>query len=167
MNQITQTIKDGNANTQIINTFNRPLDVVDICAPKIAKILERLNSIEINTSSPHDRLVPPRINEKHIANAIDAANATEIDKTYTVWHEISNAISGDTSDAMRKSYINASTILNSLYLASFQRKFPEFKIHVITVFATTSASEEYLDDAISLSHLVNFMYLNCQIGIIP
>lgn len=167
MTKITQTIKDGNDNTQIINTFNRPLDVVDICASKIAQILERLNSIELNVGAPYHKLIPPNIKEKHLINAIDAANATEIDKTYAVWNELSDAISGDTTGAMRKAYINASALLNSLYLANHQCRFPEFKIHVITVFASTSASDDYLDDAISLSHLINFMYLSCQIGIRP
>lgn len=166
MNSVTQHAK-GNNNNQVVNYFNRPLDIVDICAPRISAILERINTTNSENITSTVKLVPPEIEKKHLINSVDFANAIEIERTYALWSELTSAIGIDTSGRMNELYFNATKLLNSLYLAMYQGKFPEFRIHVITVYASRHSTIDQIEDSISLGHLVNYMYLNCQIGVIP
>lgn len=166
MNDIKQHAK-GNNNNQVVNYFNRPLDIVDICAPRISSILERVNAINSENPSSTVVLVPPEIEKKHLINSVDFANAIEIERTYVLWAELTSAIGVDTSGRMSALYCNATKLLNSLYLATYQGRFPEFRLHVITVYASRRSAIDQIEDSISLGHLVNYMYLNCQIGVMP
>lgn len=95
MNNVNQKIKGSN-NQQTVQIFNRPIDVVDICADKIKTILENISSIDF-LASGNQKLIPPNIPKKNLINNIDNANSLEIEKTYARWDEITETISSDVS----------------------------------------------------------------------
>jgi hypothetical protein len=163
MTDVTQTIR-GDHNVQATQIFNRPLDPVDICADKISTMLRRIADIDFN-QVPVSPLRPPDIDLKNIKNTIDTANAIEIEKTYACWDEITNAIRGDASGTMATDYNKAAFLLNQLYLAKFQQDFPGFKINALGVYCQNTSAGA--DDAYLLVHLIHYMYLSCQIGIVP
>jgi hypothetical protein len=152
----------GTGNTQITKIFNRPLEVVDICADKLGSLISKISSIDFD-KSPLGRLTPPNIPKKNELNCIDAANSEEIEKTYAVWDDLTVAISVDASGKLAAEYVKATFILNTLYLVKFQKDFPAFKLHVITIYCATTDSSS--DEAFLLIHLLHYMYLSCQIGI--
>lgn len=154
----------GSNNNQVTKIFNRPFDTIDICADKIANILARIDHIDF-LSPAVTRLTPPNISEKNIKNAIDAANSHQIETTYALWDEITEAISSDSNGATANDYQKAAFILNQLYLAKFQGEFPSFKIHAIGVYCENTGSGA--DDAHVLLHLIHYMYLSCQVGLTP
>lgn len=163
MNSIKQ-ITFGNNNRQETKVFNRPFDPVDICAGKISKILTQISHIDFFTPPP-SRLIPPDISAKNIKNAINNGNAIEIEQTYALWDEITESIRSDASESTALDYKKASYILNQLYLAKFQQDFPSFKLHAVGTYCENTGAE--LDDAYVLIHLIHYMYLSCQIGLIP
>jgi len=154
----------GSHNSQTTNIFNRPLDPVDICADKIGIVLAKIAHIDFS-QVPSNRLVPPDIETKNSTNNIDSANSIEIDKTYALWDEISSAISDDASGATARDYAKAAYLLNQLYLAKFQKDFPTFKLHAISIYCQSSNASS--DEAYLLVHLIHYMYLSCQVGIKP
>ncbi|SFH61908.1 hypothetical protein SAMN05216299_1393 [Nitrosospira sp. Nsp14] len=154
----------GSHNHQETKIFNRPFDLVDICADKIGTILSTIARINF-FQEPELRLVPPHMCAKNSLNHIDDANSIEIDKTYALWDEITSAISADASGAIAKDYQKAAYILNQLYLANFQRNFSGFKLHALGIYCQSVGGS--LDEAHLLVHLIHFMYLSCQIGIKP
>ena len=163
MTSIKQTALGSN-NNQITNIFNRPFDLVDICANNISQILTKITHINF-LAVPHSRLIPPNIADKNTTNAIDAANSTQIEQTYALWDEITESITSDTTGATASDYEKASYLLNQLYLAKFQRDFPKFKLHAVVIYCENTGTG--LDDAHVLIHLIHYMYLSCQIGLIP
>ncbi|HCT40251.1 MAG TPA: hypothetical protein DF427_03560 [Moraxellaceae bacterium] len=163
MSPIKQTAI-GNHNSQITKIFNRPYDPVDICANNISQILAKIEHIDF-LALPPSRLRPPNISEKNTKNAIDAANSIEIEQTYALWDEITESIRSDTTGATASDYTKASYILNQLYLAKFQRDFPGFKLHAVGTYCESTGAG--LDDAHVLVHLIHYMYLSCQIGLVP
>lgn len=154
----------GSHNNQTVQVFNRPLDIVDICADKIGPILARINSADF-VDPPEPPLIPPDIARKHAKNKIDEANAEDIERTYAIWSEIRGAIGADASGELADNYKKATFLLNQLYLAKFQCKLPEFKIHVVSVYCQSTGANS--DDAYIFVHLLNYMYLNCHVGISP
>jgi RNA-binding protein YlmH len=85
--------------------------------------------------------------------------------TRSVWDEITESIGSDAAGVTAVDYAKASYVLNQLYLAKFQRNFPEFKIHALGIYCENTGAE--LDEAHVLVHLMNYMYLSCQIGLVP
>lgn len=154
----------GTGNTQVTKVFNRPFDPVDICASSISGILGRVAHIDFLSIS-YNRLRPPDILTKNAINSIDAANSIQIEQTYALWDEITESIGIDASGATAADYAKASYVLNQLYLAKFQKNFPGFKIHAIGIYCENTGAE--LDEAHVLVHLMNYMYLSCQIGLAP
>lgn len=153
----------GSGNTQITKIFNRGIDVVDICSDKIRILIEKIVHVDFQVE-PESRLIPPDIVRKNILNCIDSANSLEIDQTYAVWDDISLAVSIDATGKLANEYKTATMLLNTLYLAKFQKDFPLFKLHVISIYCETT--DGGADDAYLLVHLLHYMYLSCQIGII-
>lgn len=163
MNQIKQTVY-GNNNSQVTKIFDRPFDPVDICAHKIGEVLATIAHIDFLQPQP-PRLLPPDIDAKNIANAIDSANAIEIEQTYALWDEITEAISADDTGGVENDYLKSAYILNQLYLAKFIKDFPGFKIHTIGVYCQSVGAS--LDEVHTLVHLIHYMYLSCQVGLRP
>ena len=156
----------GSHNSQVTNIFNRhrPIDTVEICADNISKILAKiahLDFLSISTS----RLRPPDILAKNQENAIDAANAIQIEQTYALWDEITESIRSDASGTAAADYAKAAYLLNQLYLAKFQKDFPSFKLHAVSIYCEKTGAS--VDEAHVLHHLMNYMYLSCQIGLVP
>jgi len=167
MSPIKQTAF-GNYNNQVTHVFNgpvfnRPFDAVDICANNISQILAKIAHIDF-LALPPSRLRPPNISEKNTKNAIDAANSIQIEQTYALWDEITESIRSDATGATASDYTKASYILNQLYLAKFQRDFSNFKLHAVGTYCENTGA---VDDAHVLFHLINYMYLSCQIGLTP
>ena len=160
---VRQTVV-GSGNTQITKIFNRPLETVDICADKLESLISKISTINFD-QLPSPRLIPPDIPNKNLLNCVDTANSSEIEKTYAVWDDITLAISVDASGRLATEYVRAAFILNTLYLAKFQKDFPGFKLHIITIYCATTDSSS--DEAFMLIHLLHYMYLSCQIGIKP
>lgn len=158
---VRQTVV-GSGNTQTTKIFNRPFEIVDICADKLESLIVKISQIDFS-QSPSSRLTPPNIPKKNELNCIDAANSMEIEKTYAVWDDLTLAISVDASGRLADEYRKSTFILNTLYLAKFQKDFPSFKLHVITLYCQTTDSSA--DEAFLLIHLLHYMYLSCQIGI--
>ena len=154
----------GSHNNQVTNVFNRPFDPVDICANNIAQILAKIAHIDF-LALPSSRLRPPNISAKNAKNAIDAANSIQIEQTYALWDEINESISSDTTGTIASDYTKASYILNQLYLAKFQQDFPSFKLHAVGTYCENTGAD--LDDAHDLIHLIHYMYLSCQVGLVP
>jgi len=154
----------GSHNNQVTNVFNRPFDTVDICANNISKILEKIGHIDF-LEPPPSRLTPPNISAKNTKNAIDAANSIQIEQTYALWDEITDSISSDSTGATASDYKKASYLLNQLYLAKFQQDIPGFKLHAVGTYCEKTGAS--LDDAHVLIHLIHYMYLSCQIGLLP
>lgn len=154
----------GSHNNQITKVFNRPFDPVDICASNISQILKKIAHIDFLAPLP-SRLSPPDISAKNAKNAIDAANSTQIEKTYALWDEITESIRSDATGATASDYAKASYILNQFYLAKFQQDFPGFKLHAVGTYCENTGAG--LDDAHVLVHLIHYMYLSCQIGLVP
>lgn len=154
----------GSHNNQVTKIFNRPFDPVDICARNISQILANIAHIDFLALSPSP-LRPPNISAKNTINAIDAANSTQIEQTYALWDEITRSISSDATGATATDYKKASYILNQLYLAKFQQDFPNFKLHAVGTYCENTGAD--LDDAHVLVHLIHYMYLSCQIGLVP
>lgn len=154
----------GTGNTQVTKVFNRPFDPVDICASNISQILGRIAHLDFLSISS-SRLRPPDILAKNVINSVDAANSIQIEQTYALWDEITESIGSDATGATAADYTKASYILNQLYLAKFQKDFPGFKIHALGIYCENTGAE--LDEAHVLVHLMNYMYLSCQIGLVP
>lgn len=163
MSQIKQTAF-GNNNSQLTKVFNRPFDPIDICAINISQILKKVAHIDFLTAST-SRLRPPDIAAKNVLNAIDAANSIQIEQTYALWDEITQSIGSDAAGDTATDYARAAYILNQLYLAKFQKDFPNFKLHAIGIYCENTGAG--VDEAHVLIHLVHYMYLSCQIGIMP
>lgn len=154
----------GTGNTQVTQIFNRPFDPVDICAKNIAHILGRIAHLDfLNVAA--SRLRPPDILTKNAINCVDAANSIQIEQTYALWDEITESIGTDANGTTVADYTKASYLLNQLYLAKFQKDFPGFKIHALGIYCENTGAE--LDEAHVLVHLMNYMYLSCQIGLVP
>jgi hypothetical protein len=154
----------GSNNNLVTKIFNRPFDPVDICANNISQILAKIAHIDF-LALPPSRLRPPHISAKNAKNAIDAANLTQIEQTYALWDEITESIRSDTTETTVSDYTKASYILNQLYLAKFQQDFPSFKLHAVCTYCENTGAA--LDDAHVLIHLIHYMYLSCQIGLVP
>jgi len=154
----------GSGNNQVTKIFNRPFDPVDICASNISHILERIAHLDFLSISA-SRVRPPNILAKNALNAIDAANSIQIEQTYALWDEITESIRSDASGKIALDYAKASYVLNQLYLAKFQKDFPGFKLHALGIYCENKGAE--LDEAHVLVHLMNYMYLSCQIGLVP
>lgn len=154
----------GTGNTQVTKVFNRPFDPVDICARNISHILARIGHLDFLTVSA-SRLRPPDILTKNAINSVDAANSIQIEHTYALWDEITESIGSDASGTTAADYAKASYVLNQLYLAKFQKDFPGFKIHALGIYCENTGAE--LDEAHILVHLMSYMYLSCQIGLVP
>ena len=163
MTAIRQTAYGSN-NNQLTNIFNRPLDPVDICADKIGLVLANISHIDF-LQNPETCLAPPHIEIKNALNNIDEANSAQIEQTYALWDEITLGISSDASGTVAKDYSKAAFILNQLYLAKFQKNFPFFKIHAVSVYCEKRSAS--LDEAHLFMHLVHYMYLSCQVGLKP
>jgi hypothetical protein len=165
MSSIKQTAL-GSGNTQITQIFNRsgPSDPVEICAEHISKILGRIAHLDFLSVSA-SRLRPPDILAKNAINCVDAANSIQIEQTYALWDEITESIGTDANGTTAADYAKASYVLNQLYLAKFQKDFPGFKIHALGIYFENTRAEP--DEAHVLFHLMNYMYLSCQIGIVP
>jgi hypothetical protein len=154
----------GTGNTQVTKVFNRPFDPVDICATNISQVLGRIAHLDFLSVSA-SRLKPPDILTKNAINSIDAANSIQIEQTYALWDEITESIGSDATGATAADYTKASYVLNQLYLAKFQKDFPGFKIHALGIYCENRGAE--VDEAHVLLHLMNYMYLSCQIGLVP
>ena len=154
----------GTGNTQLTNVFNRPFDPVDICARNISHILGRIAHLDFLSVSA-SRLRPPNILTKNTINCVDTANSIQIEQTYALWDEITESIGADAAGTIAEDYAKASYVLNQLYLARFQKDFPAFKIHALSIYCENRGAE--LDEAHVLVHLMNYMYLSCQIGLVP
>lgn len=154
----------GSHNNQVTKIFNRPFDPVDICADNISQILEKIAHIDF-LAPPPSRLRPPNILAKNAKNAIDAANSMQIEQTYALWDEITDSIRSDSTGITASDYTKASYLLNQLYLAKFQQNFPDFKLHAVGTYCENTGAS--LDDAHVLIHLIHYMYLSCQIGLLP
>lgn len=163
MTQVKQTAI-GSHNVQETKVFNRPFDPVDICSNNISQILRKVAHIDFLAASA-SRLRPPDISTKNKLNAVDAANSVQIEQTYALWDEITESIRSDATGGIAQDYAKAAYILNQLYIAKFQKDFPNFKLHAIGVYCENTGAGA--DDAHVLIHLVHYMYLSCQIGIAP
>lgn len=163
MKEINQEI-NGSNNQQTVQIFNRPIDIVDICADKIKSILDNISSIDF-IAIGDQKLTPPNIPEKNILNNINKANSMQIEKTYARWSEITETISSDASGDLERIYHMSAFILNQSYLSLDNYDFPKFKINAIKIYCqNTNAST---DEAFVFTHLLHYMYLNCQLGITP
>ena len=163
MSSIKQTAI-GSHNNQVTNIFNRPFDPVEICARNISHILGRIAHLDfLNVAG--SRLRPPNILTKNAINSVDVANSIQIEQTYALWNEITDSIRSDASGETAADYQKASYVLNQLYLAKFQKDFPGFKLHALGIYCESTGAE--LDEAHVLIHLMNYMYLSCQIGLVP
>lgn len=154
----------GSHNTQVTKVFNRPFDPVDVCASNIAQILAKIAHLDFLTVSA-GRLRPPDMVAKNHENAIDAANSIQVEQTYALWDEITESIRSDAAGTTASDYAKAAYILNQLYLAKFQKDFPGFKLHAVGIYCESTGAN--LDEAHVLVHLMHYMYLSCQIGLVP
>lgn len=154
---------NGSNNIQSVKIFNRPLEIIDVCSEKIGTILETISNIDFFAYST--TLVPPEINLKNIVNKIDQENAIEIELTYALWNDITEAIRLDSSGLIAKNYHKSAFLLNQLYLAKFKFDFPGFKLHAVSIYCQNTGTEA--DDAYLLIHLLHYMYLSCQVGLKP
>lgn len=160
MSQQKQTAV-GSGISQTIQNFNRPKDLVDVCAEKLSIVLESIASVNFAMIS-EDRLVPPNITAKNVLNLIDTATAQQIEETYSVWDEISQSISADATGKLASEFQRAAFVLNSLYIAKFQGNFSGFKVHAVSIYCESTDADG--DSAFLLAHLIHFMYLSCKIG---
>lgn len=149
---------------QSTHIYNRPLDLVDICADKIEALLDKISHINFFVDN-NSRLRPPDIDTKNELNGLGAAEVYVVEGTYAVWDDITTAIRADASGKLANEYNKASYILNQLYLASFLKSFAEFKVHVVGIYCQANGGTS--DEAFLLIHLLHYMYLSCQVGIKP
>lgn len=154
----------GNGNQQSTQIFNRPMDMVDICADKIGLVLKTISGINFLQVSQPD-LKPPKIDEKNEKNNIDAAISYDIEMTYALWDEITQTIGLDSTGGVANDYNKAAFILNQIYLAKFRGNFPAFKVHAITIYCQNVNATS--DEAFLLIHLIHYMYLSCHVGVRP
>jgi len=163
MSSVKQTAFGSN-NTQVAQIFQRPFDVVDICAEGIERVIAKISGIDF--FNVQEKLSPPDIEVKNERNKVDIAGAAEINKTYARWDDISVAISSDATGTLAKSFNMSAYVLNQLYLSKFQGDISSFRLHVMQVYTQHSQAGDKVEDAFLVAHLVNYMYLSCKVGLV-
>jgi|GEM_PF-3154873 len=154
----------GNNNNQTIVVATSP-SIVDICAKDIEIMLDKLSSIA-TTDLKEPKIIPPDIELKNELNNIDKANANEINRSYSHFDIIKESISSDHTDNLQTKYFQSVFLLQQLYLSKYQSRFPEFKSDIVAKYHS-NVDDSSMADAIKLFHLLNYMYLNCHIGVTP
>lgn len=161
--RVSQKIS-GIGNQQTTQIFNRPMDMVDICADKIGAVLKKISDIDFS-QAVQPELTPPQIDLKNKKNNIDAAISSDIEVTYALWDEITRTIGLDSTGGVAQDYARSAFILNQIYMARFRNDFPSFKVHAVTIYSQHANATA--DEAFLLIHLIHYMYLSCQVGVRP
>ena len=162
-NGIKQNAKGENIVQNII--INKESSVVDICAKDIEIMLDKLSSIA-SQSLQDPKIIPPDIERKNQLNNIDSANAIEINRSYAHFDIIKEAISSDHTDNLQNKYFQSVYLLQQMYLSKYQGNLPAFKTDVVAKYHD-AIDDSTPTEAIKLFHLLNYMYLNCHIGVTP
>jgi hypothetical protein len=109
--------------------------------------------------------VEPDLTKKNPLNGVDTDKYRTIRGDFIHFSAIDEALKADVSRNMKEKYQIAARILNEQYLSEFKGDFPGFAVQVVSKYSQINGNAG--EKAVKLFVMINYMYSECDIGVIP